>query len=160
MGQVLKYVIVIKVFVSNVFFFMVLGDIAFRFLNYVEKSKCSAGCHVTVFDINKYMLDVGKIRGKRLNYDSKVIDWVEGDAEKLPFPDESFNAYTVAFGIRNVTRMNKVFEIVFNISIHLVLLLCLIIIAFVVIFVCLFCFLSIALTSFVPWFCISFSPQL
>lgn len=61
-----------------------------------------------VYDINKYMLDVGKIRCQRLGYDSKVIEWVEGDAEKLSFPDESFNAYTIAFGIRNVTHMNKV----------------------------------------------------
>lgn len=37
-----------------------------------------------------------------------MIAWKEGDAEKLPFDDNQFNAYTIAFGIRNVTHIDKV----------------------------------------------------
>lgn len=83
------------------------GDIAFRFLNYVEAKK---DCHVTVCDINGHMLDVGKRRGQALNVTPDMIDWVEGDAENLPFKDDSFNAYTIAFGIRNCTHIEKVLQ--------------------------------------------------
>ncbi|KAI4454415.1 methyltransferase [Holotrichia oblita] len=83
------------------------GDIAFRFLDYVRNSSSSDGCHVTVCDINKAMLDVGESRCQKMNYDKKLISWKVGDAEKLPFEDNSFNAYTIAFGIRNVTHIDK-----------------------------------------------------
>jgi demethylmenaquinone methyltransferase/2-methoxy-6-polyprenyl-1,4-benzoquinol methylase len=72
------------------------GDIAFRFL------KRAPGGHVTVCDINASMLAVGRDRAidrGRLH----GIDWVCGDAEALPFPDASVDAYTIAFGLRNVT---------------------------------------------------------
>lgn len=56
------------------------------------------------------MLDVGKKRAERLGYQSDEaidIDWVCGDAEKLPFDDNQFTAYTIAFGIRNVTNIQN-----------------------------------------------------
>ncbi|GJQ72964.1 putative methyltransferase [Trypoxylus dichotomus] len=84
------------------------GDIAFRFLDYVKNTNSVNGCHVTVCDINKAMLDVGEARCQRLNYDKNQIDWKVGDAEQLPFEDNVFDAYTIAFGIRNVTHIDKV----------------------------------------------------
>ena len=76
------------------------GDIAFRL---VEASDHNA--HVTVLDINGSMLDVGRDRAIKNGLASHV-DFVEANAEKLPFDDNSFDAYTVAFGIRNVPRMD------------------------------------------------------
>lgn len=76
------------------------GDIAFRV---VEASDRMA--HATVLDINGSMLEVGAERaGKRGLADQ--IEFVEANAEKLPFPDKSFDAYTVAFGIRNVPHID------------------------------------------------------
>jgi len=76
------------------------GDIAFRI---VEASNRLA--HVTVLDINGSMLGVGAERAakKRL---SENLTFVEANAESLPFDDNSFDAYTVAFGIRNVPRID------------------------------------------------------
>lgn len=54
------------------------------------------------------MLEVGKKRSQDLKHNREMIDWVVGDAEKLPFADSSFNAYTIAFGIRNCTRIDSV----------------------------------------------------
>lgn len=87
-----------------------LGDIAFRFLKYLESTNSKAGCNVTVCDINSHMLNVGKRRGEALNFTSDVIKWVEGDAENLPFKNDTFNAYTIAFGIRNCTHIDKVLQ--------------------------------------------------
>lgn len=56
------------------------------------------------------MLEVGKIRSQNLQHDSTLISWKEGNAEKLPFDSNSFNAYTIAFGIRNCTHIDTVLE--------------------------------------------------
>ena len=77
------------------------GDIAFRALD-----RAGAGAKVTVCDINEHMLDVGRARARSSGYAEKAAFGC-GDAETLPFPDQSFNAYTIAFGIRNVTRIEK-----------------------------------------------------
>lgn len=69
------------------------GDIAFR----MEKS----GANITVSDINPDMLAVGMERAVDRGIDSMV--WSEQNAEKLSFPAQHFDAYTIAFGIRNVT---------------------------------------------------------
>jgi demethylmenaquinone methyltransferase/2-methoxy-6-polyprenyl-1,4-benzoquinol methylase len=69
------------------------GDIAFR----MERS----GAHITVADINPDMLGVGMERAAERGIDSLV--WSEQNAEKLSFPSQFFDAYTIAFGIRNVT---------------------------------------------------------
>jgi len=76
------------------------GDIAFRFL---QKAK---GGTVTVCDINADMLSEGKKRGIDKNI-LKGIEWVCGDAEKLPMPSSNFDYYTIAFGIRNVTEIQN-----------------------------------------------------
>nr|XP_049698871.1 2-methoxy-6-polyprenyl-1,4-benzoquinol methylase, mitochondrial [Helicoverpa armigera] len=92
------------------------GDIAFRYIEYLQKLGPSYGgqSSVTVCDINQAMLDVGKLRAQKLGYTAEgsgvAIDWVCGDAESLALPDESYNAYTIAFGIRNCTHIDKVLE--------------------------------------------------
>jgi demethylmenaquinone methyltransferase / 2-methoxy-6-polyprenyl-1,4-benzoquinol methylase len=63
-----------------------------------------AGTRVTVCDINKEMLGVGRERAARRRLDDRV-SFIAGNAESLPFPDRSFDACTIAFGIRNVPRI-------------------------------------------------------
>ncbi|XP_015592758.1 2-methoxy-6-polyprenyl-1,4-benzoquinol methylase, mitochondrial [Cephus cinctus] len=89
------------------------GDITFRYLNYLKNSKNPKGVqsHVTVCDINQNMLDVGKTRAEQQGWtleNGYNIVWKHGDAENLPCEDNSFSAYTIAFGIRNVTHIDKV----------------------------------------------------
>ncbi len=74
------------------------GDIAFRFMDRLKGSG-----QVTVCDMTEAMLVEGEARAAKAGRDG--IDWVCGDAMALPFPDQSFDAYTIAFGIRNVTRV-------------------------------------------------------
>lgn len=74
------------------------GDIAFRMLK-------RAPCHVTVCDINQHMLEEGRNRAIDRNI-LHGIDWVCGNAESLPVPDGIYDAYTIAFGIRNVTHID------------------------------------------------------
>ncbi|QYE34962.1 class I SAM-dependent methyltransferase [Polymorphobacter sp. PAMC 29334] len=69
------------------------GDIAFRL--------AAKGASVTVADINPAMLDVGRERAAKRSIDG--LSWGEENAETLSFADASFDAYTIAFGIRNVT---------------------------------------------------------
>jgi demethylmenaquinone methyltransferase / 2-methoxy-6-polyprenyl-1,4-benzoquinol methylase len=76
------------------------GDISFR-----AARKAGAGFHATVCDINGDMLEVGRQRAVKQDLDDKVT-FVEGNAEALAFPDRSFDAYTIAFGIRNVPRID------------------------------------------------------
>jgi demethylmenaquinone methyltransferase/2-methoxy-6-polyprenyl-1,4-benzoquinol methylase len=59
---------------------------------------------VTVSDINADMLAVGRERAKSWRWGSQA-KFVEANAEELPYEDESFDAYTIAFGIRNVPRI-------------------------------------------------------
>jgi demethylmenaquinone methyltransferase/2-methoxy-6-polyprenyl-1,4-benzoquinol methylase len=73
------------------------GDIAFR----IAKS----GAQVTVADINPEMLQVGIERARDRGIEGLV--WAEENAETLTFPDLTFDAYTIAFGIRNVTHIDK-----------------------------------------------------
>ncbi|RWD74769.1 bifunctional demethylmenaquinone methyltransferase/2-methoxy-6-polyprenyl-1,4-benzoquinol methylase UbiE [Mesorhizobium sp.] len=75
------------------------GDIAFRI---VEASQRQA--HATVLDINGSMLSVGRDRAEKQGLAANT-DFVEANAEELPFEDETFDAYTIAFGIRNVPRI-------------------------------------------------------
>ena len=73
------------------------GDIAFRL--------AAQGASVTVSDINQDMLDVGIDRAIERGLDTLV--WSRQNAEELSFPDRFFDGYTIAFGIRNVTHINK-----------------------------------------------------
>lgn len=75
------------------------GDIALRMLE-------RADCEVTVADINAAMLEVGRNRAIDRNC-LHNIEWVCADAESLPLPSNRFDAYTIAFGIRNVTHLDK-----------------------------------------------------
>jgi demethylmenaquinone methyltransferase/2-methoxy-6-polyprenyl-1,4-benzoquinol methylase len=75
------------------------GDVAFR----VVEAGGSA-TRVTVADINPDMLTVGRARAAERGLDD-AIDFVDANAEALPFPDRSFDAVTIAFGIRNVPRI-------------------------------------------------------
>jgi len=77
------------------------GDIAERIIN------ASVGyAEVVVSDINSDMLRVGAERAKGWRYPAQA-SFVEANAEELPFADNSFDAYTIAFGIRNVPRIQK-----------------------------------------------------
>jgi len=75
------------------------GDVAFRVVR--------AGgprTNVTVLDINGDMLEVGRKRAEKQRL-ARQVAFIEGNAEALPFPDGQFDAYTIAFGIRNVPRI-------------------------------------------------------
>src|ERR1700750_2648684 len=76
------------------------GDISFR-----AAKAAGPGFHATVCDINTDMLAVGRERAAKRHLDTQV-DFVEGNAESLAFADRSFDAYTIAFGIRNVPRID------------------------------------------------------
>lgn len=79
------------------------GDIAFRI---VKKSReKNIKCEIDVVDINQEMLDVGKARAIDLNLFSE-LKFTCADGEKLPFADESFDIFTISFGIRNFTNIN------------------------------------------------------
>jgi demethylmenaquinone methyltransferase/2-methoxy-6-polyprenyl-1,4-benzoquinol methylase len=77
------------------------GDVAFRI--------AQAGgpqTDVTILDINGDMLEVGRERAAKRGLSGK-LSFVEANAEDLPFEDGRFDAYTIAFGIRNVPRIDK-----------------------------------------------------
>ena len=77
------------------------GDVAFRI--------AAAGgpqTEVTILDINGDMLTVGRERAEKRGEGGK-LRFVQGNAEDLPFPDRHFDAYSIAFGIRNVPRIER-----------------------------------------------------
>jgi demethylmenaquinone methyltransferase/2-methoxy-6-polyprenyl-1,4-benzoquinol methylase len=74
------------------------GDVAFRFL------KRAAGTTAVVCDMTEPMLIEGRKRAEAEKMADR-LDWVVGDAMALPFPNASFDVYTISFGIRNVTRI-------------------------------------------------------
>ncbi|MEL6883355.1 MAG: bifunctional demethylmenaquinone methyltransferase/2-methoxy-6-polyprenyl-1,4-benzoquinol methylase UbiE [Pseudomonadota bacterium] len=73
------------------------GDISFKFLN-----RAGHG-HATVLDLTEPMLVEGRKRAEAERM-ADSLDWVTGDAMALPFKDNTFDVYTISFGIRNVTR--------------------------------------------------------
>ena len=75
------------------------GDVAFRIA-----AAGGPGTHVTVCDINPDMLEVGRQRAEQRGL-ADAVSFVDGNAEALAFADRSFDAYTIAFGIRNVPRI-------------------------------------------------------
>src|ERR1700730_2561989 len=76
------------------------GDIASR-----AAKAAGANFRATVCDINPDMLAVGRERAAVRHLDDRV-SFVEGNAEALAFPDRTFDGYTIAFGIRNVPRID------------------------------------------------------
>ncbi|CAG08176.1 unnamed protein product, partial [Tetraodon nigroviridis] len=110
------------------------GDIAFRFLKYArsqqEKRRRRAArstqapswsdaapeevhgpgeSRAVVCDVNKEMLNVGKQKADSMGTHTG-LSWVVGDAEELPFDDDQFDIYTIAFGIRNVTHIEQALQ--------------------------------------------------
>jgi demethylmenaquinone methyltransferase/2-methoxy-6-polyprenyl-1,4-benzoquinol methylase len=79
------------------------GDIAFRIADMARSRGGEA--EIIVCDINADMLGEGRRRAEAKS--EAGIAWACGDAEKLPFPDAHFDAYTIAFGIRNVTHIEN-----------------------------------------------------
>ncbi|MCO4317088.1 bifunctional demethylmenaquinone methyltransferase/2-methoxy-6-polyprenyl-1,4-benzoquinol methylase UbiE [Phyllobacterium sp. 21LDTY02-6] len=77
------------------------GDIAFRI---IEASQRNA--HATILDINGSMLEVGRDRAEKQGLADNTR-FVEANAEELPFEDGIFDAYTIAFGIRNVPHIDR-----------------------------------------------------
>jgi demethylmenaquinone methyltransferase/2-methoxy-6-polyprenyl-1,4-benzoquinol methylase len=73
------------------------GDVSFKFLN-----RAGSG-HATVLDLTENMLVEGRKRAEASEMEQS-LDWLVGDAMALPFADNSFDVYTISFGIRNVTR--------------------------------------------------------
>ena len=77
------------------------GDIAF---NFIKRAK--TGANATILDLTESMM----IEGKKKNIDlpeESQINWVCGDAMRMPFSDSTFDVYTISFGIRNVTNISK-----------------------------------------------------
>ncbi|GEC15590.1 ubiquinone/menaquinone biosynthesis C-methyltransferase UbiE [Nitrobacter winogradskyi] len=85
------------------------GDIAFR-----AAKTAGSGFQATVCDINPDMLAVGRERAIKQHRDHQV-SFVEGNAETLAFTDRGFDAYTIAFGIRNVPRIDAALREAFRV---------------------------------------------
>jgi demethylmenaquinone methyltransferase / 2-methoxy-6-polyprenyl-1,4-benzoquinol methylase len=85
------------------------GDVAFR-----VAQAGGSGTRATVLDINADMLAVGRARARDQGYDDAVT-FVDGNAEALPFPERSFDAVTIAFGIRNVPRIDAALKEAFRV---------------------------------------------
>ncbi|MFY0659511.1 MAG: bifunctional demethylmenaquinone methyltransferase/2-methoxy-6-polyprenyl-1,4-benzoquinol methylase UbiE [Shimia sp.] len=84
------------------------GDVSFKFLK-----RAGIG-HATVCDLTEPMLVAGRQRAEA-DHMAESLDWVVGDAMALPFEDNTFDVYTISFGIRNVTRpqeaLNEAFRV-------------------------------------------------
>ena len=77
------------------------GDIAF---NFIKRAK--TGANATILDLTESMMIEGKKKTIDLPEESK-INWVCGDAMRMPFSNSTFDVYTISFGIRNVTDISK-----------------------------------------------------
>jgi len=77
------------------------GDVAIRYARASGPNATAVLC-----DISPEMIDVGRRRVHAAGLDPRITV-AQGNAEALPFPDKSFDAYTIAFGIRNVTHIDK-----------------------------------------------------
>jgi len=91
------------------------GDIAFRIANRMRRlqsddPQCQS--QVTVCDINEAMLEVGQRRCETLLdvHGRSLLSWLTADAQNLPLPDDEFDLYTIAFGIRNVVDVQRALD--------------------------------------------------
>jgi 2-methoxy-6-polyprenyl-1,4-benzoquinol methylase len=96
------------------------GDISFRIYDsakhYAKSNFTSIPVHITVSDINANMLEVGKARAKEMQIPDEDMQWKEANAEKLDFlTDNSIDIYTISFGIRNCTEIDKVLREAFRV---------------------------------------------
>ena len=85
------------------------GDIAFEFLRYAN-NKGDSKSSAVVCDINENMMKVGMERAAKQKMDPNRLDWVHGDGLNLPFEANSFDAYSVVFGIRNMVNLPKAID--------------------------------------------------
>lgn len=96
------------------------GDIAFRIKRAIEegrnrktgnktKKNADLPSSITICDLNPNMLEVGRARAIDKGW-LHGFEWICGNAEDLPFPDNKFDVYTIAFGLRNVTHIDKALE--------------------------------------------------
>lgn len=91
------------------------GDIAFRLIGKLERlgafKEQEGAVTLDVADMNQDMLDVGEARVKEQTWASEEVAsricWTQANAQELPFPDNHFDIYTIAFGLRNVTHRDK-----------------------------------------------------
>ena len=82
------------------------GDIVLRAARRARAGEPGSGFTAVLCDISPEMLDVGRRRVEQAGL-AHCIETVVGNAEALPFADRSFDAYTIAFGIRNVTQIER-----------------------------------------------------
>jgi ubiquinone/menaquinone biosynthesis methyltransferase len=80
------------------------GDIAFRVLKKSNQEKIN--CQINLVDINQEMLEIGKSRAIDNNFFNH-LNFICADGENLPFEDQQFDFYTIAFGIRNFTNISQ-----------------------------------------------------
>ena len=112
----LKYMVNVPGWTWNWLTLFLRSLVAFRFVdaaNAVERAKSSGADNVTitVCDINSEMLRVGERRardrfGNAILEDSRALEFVQGNAQDLHFDDDTFDLYTIAFGLRNVTNVD------------------------------------------------------
>jgi len=72
----------------------------------IEAIRMGLDAHVTGVDLSRGMLDVGVEKVKAKGYEDR-ISLLQGDSENIPFEDNSFDAYTVGFGVRNFENLDK-----------------------------------------------------
>lgn len=89
------------------------GDIAFR-MHKARKKYAAPSKPITICDLTHHMLQEGRNRAINQGWITP-FNWTTGNAEKLPFPDESFDIYTIAFGLRNVTHIDTALEEAFRV---------------------------------------------
>lgn len=85
------------------------GDVSFRF-----RGRAGEGAHATVLDLTEPMLIEGQKRAEAANM-AHQLDWIVGDAMALPFEANTFDVYTISFGIRNVTRIEDALSEAFRV---------------------------------------------
>ncbi|MGE4230138.1 MAG: class I SAM-dependent methyltransferase [Dongiaceae bacterium] len=81
------------------------GDVAFRIFDRIEAAGPLGDTRIAVCDLTSAMLAIGRDRA----LDRGIfhgIEWINGDAERLPFADRTFDVYTIAFGLRNLTHID------------------------------------------------------
>ena len=82
------------------------GDIAFKIRQKIQHPSASLQHPITICDLTPAMLEVGRDRAIDKGW-LDDFEWITGNAEDLPFPDNHFDVYTIAFGLRNVTHIDK-----------------------------------------------------
>ena len=80
------------------------GDMAIQLCEYWRGS-----AHIEGLDFSRGLIEIGRKKVKKANLDDK-IDLIEGNAERLPFEDEQFDAVTITFGLRNINDRRKALE--------------------------------------------------